>query len=100
MATLNSEVTGGKSEKWKKKNKIKRTSLSSQDCELNSIKKLGLRLIKNKPKMATDNISSVPLMMDIEGQESGREEFKGGIENDFAYNNNVVGATKKIRMGN
>ena len=40
--------------------------------------------------------SSVPLMMDIEGGES---EDTHDIKNDFAYNNNVAGAAKHIRMG-
>jgi FtsH-binding integral membrane protein len=42
--------------------------------------------------------STVPLMMDVEGQEdSGHED--SAIKNDFAYNNNVAGSAKHIRMG-
>jgi len=37
-------------------------------------------------------------MMDIEGQ-SDMEEEGGGLKNDFAYNNNVAGASKAIRLG-
>ena len=48
---------------------------------------------------ATVGSSSVPLMMDIEGQDDGRDE-ESDLKNDFAYNNNVTGAAKHIRMGN
>jgi len=40
--------------------------------------------------------ASVPLMMDIEG---GNVDNKAGLENDFAYNNNVAGASKHVRLG-
>merc|ERR1712172_78058 len=45
--------------------------------------------------------SSVPLMMDIEGEEE-RGSSKGveaGLESDFAFNNNVAGASKHVRLG-
>jgi len=42
--------------------------------------------------------ASVPLMMDIEGQSDG-EEGEAGIKNDFAFNNNVAGASKAVRLG-
>lgn len=41
-----------------------------------------------------------PLMLsesDIEG--GGKEGHAGGLENDFAYHNNVHNASVKIRMG-
>ncbi len=42
--------------------------------------------------------SAVPLMADVE---NGQEDFDAtdSIKNDFAYNNNVAGAAKHIRMG-
>jgi len=46
--------------------------------------------------------SSVPLMMDIEGEEERGGPSKGveaGLENDFAFNNNVAGASKHVRLG-
>jgi len=48
--------------------------------------------------------SSVPLMDDIEGGEDdgGMSKSRGleaGMENDFAYNNNVAGASKHVRFG-
>merc|ERR1719370_370878 len=42
--------------------------------------------------------TSVPLMMDIEGGEENIDN-KAGLENDFAYNNNVAGASKHVRLG-
>ena len=42
--------------------------------------------------------TSVPLMMDIEGGEADVNN-KEGVENDFAYNNNVAGASKHVRLG-
>eukprot|EP00095_Tigriopus_kingsejongensis_P002160 maker-scaffold248_size238799-snap-gene-1.34 protein:Tk02160 transcript:maker-scaffold248_size238799-snap-gene-1.34-mRNA-1 annotation:"transmembrane bax inhibitor motif-containing protein 4" len=42
--------------------------------------------------------SSVPLMMDIEGQYEDDAE-DSDIHKDFAYHNNVAGAAKHIRMG-
>ncbi|XP_046612169.1 protein lifeguard 4-like isoform X1 [Neodiprion virginianus] len=54
----------------------------------------GITSIYNQLEMAT-----VPLMFaeeDIEG--GGKEETSNGIENDFAYNNNVQNANIKIRM--
>lgn len=41
--------------------------------------------------------STIPLMMDIEGGSGGEEE--GGIKDDFAFHNNVAGASKSIRLG-
>lgn len=48
--------------------------------------------------------SSVPLMADIEGEEDEKMTNKSrgleaGLENDFAYNNNVAGASKHVRLG-
>ena len=44
--------------------------------------------------------STVPLMMDIEGgPEEEYADNDSAIKNDFAYNNNVAGAAKHIRMG-
>ena len=46
--------------------------------------------------------SSVPLMDDIEGEEVGQSKTRGmeaGLDNDFAYNNNVAGASKHVRLG-
>lgn len=46
--------------------------------------------------------SSVPLMMDIEGEEESvgpRKGVEAGLENDFAFNNNVAGASKHVRLG-
>merc|ERR1712136_651830 len=48
--------------------------------------------------------SSVPLMMDIEGQndDDGGNKSQGleaGLKGDFAYNNNVAGASKHVRLG-
>ena len=44
--------------------------------------------------------SSVPLMMDIEGG-GGEEDVdnKPRLEDDFAYHNNVAGASKHVRLG-
>ena len=41
--------------------------------------------------------SSVPLMSDIEGQDT--EERPSDIKNDFSYHNNVAGAPAMIRKG-
>jgi len=41
------------------------------------------------------SMSSVPLMMDVEGGEVEDDTIK----NDFAYHNNVAGASKHIRLG-
>ena len=38
--------------------------------------------------------SSVPLMADVEGM---AEESEESLKNDFAYNNNVLGAAKHVR---
>ena len=46
--------------------------------------------------------SSVPLMMDMEEEEEDNHKSRGleaGLENDFAYNNNVAGASKHVRLG-
>ena len=48
--------------------------------------------------------SSVPLMMDMEEEEEDNVTHKSrgleaGLENDFAYNNNVAGASKHVRLG-
>eukprot|EP00088_Acartia_fossae_P029703 TRINITY_DN30586_c0_g1_i1.p1 TRINITY_DN30586_c0_g1~~TRINITY_DN30586_c0_g1_i1.p1 ORF type:complete len:256 (+),score=78.60 TRINITY_DN30586_c0_g1_i1:47-814(+) len=47
--------------------------------------------------------SSVPLMMDVEGMaESGAAEEESGasgMKNQFEYNNNVLGASKAVRLG-
>ena len=48
--------------------------------------------------------SSVPLMMDMEEEEEDNVNHKSrgleaGLENDFAYNNNVAGASKHVRLG-
>ena len=50
---------------------------------------------------ATANMSTVPLMMDVEGQDhmADDDHDEPSIKNDFAYNNNVAGAAKHIRMG-
>ena len=48
--------------------------------------------------VAAGSSSTVPLMMDIEGQPE-EEDNVSGIKNDFAYHNNVAGAAKHIRMG-
>ena len=41
--------------------------------------------------------SAVPLMMDMEGGEG--EDKRAGVEGDFAYHNNVAGASKHVRLG-
>lgn len=41
--------------------------------------------------------ASVPLILD-DDVERGGKDFDDGIENDFAYRNNVVNATKNIRL--
>ncbi len=45
--------------------------------------------------------SSVPLMSDVEGQETTTtdDRLEAHMEKDFAYNNNVAGAARHIRMG-
>ena len=47
--------------------------------------------------------SSVPLMMDIEGQDDNggnkNQGLEAGLKGDFAYNNNVAGASKHVRLG-
>ena len=44
--------------------------------------------------------SAVPLMMDIEGVHTEGEEGDGeGIKNQFEYHNNVMGASKAVRLG-
>ena len=40
--------------------------------------------------------TSVPLMADVEGQD---ESLQAAMDKDFAYNNNVAGAARHIRMG-
>merc|ERR1711913_251441 len=45
-----------------------------------------------------DTSTSVPLMMDIEGGEENLEN-KSRLEDDFAYHNNVAGASKHVRLG-
>ena len=42
--------------------------------------------------------SSVPLMMDVEGGEDNIDN-KARVEDDFAYHNNVAGASKHVRLG-
>ncbi|TRY70035.1 hypothetical protein TCAL_13291 [Tigriopus californicus] len=42
--------------------------------------------------------SSVPLMLDIEGQYE-EDDLDSELKRDFAYRNNVAGAAKHIRMG-
>lgn len=41
---------------------------------------------------------SAPLILNGD-VESGGKEYEDGIENDFAYRNNVTNATKNIRLG-
>ena len=41
--------------------------------------------------------TSVPLMSDIEGQDT--DERPSDIKNDFSYHNNVAGAPAMIRKG-
>lgn len=41
--------------------------------------------------------STVPLILQ-EDCEQGGKDFEGGIEDDFAYRNNVLQATKGVRM--
>ena len=41
-------------------------------------------------------------MMDMEEEEEDNHKSRGleaGLENDFAYNNNVAGASKHVRLG-
>ena len=45
-----------------------------------------------------DTSTSVPLMMDIEGGEENIDN-KSRLEDDFAYHNNVAGASKHVRLG-
>jgi len=45
------------------------------------------------------DISQVPLMDDIEGEELKGKGIESGIDQDFSYNNNVAGAAKHIRLG-
>ena len=45
-----------------------------------------------------DTSTSVPLMMDIEGGEENVDN-KSRLEDDFAYHNNVAGASKHVRLG-
>ena len=42
--------------------------------------------------------SAVPLMMDVEGGEENLDN-KPRLEDDFAYHNNVAGASKHVRLG-
>ena len=42
--------------------------------------------------------SSVPLMMDVEGGEENIDN-KPRLEDDFAFHNNVAGASKHVRLG-
>jgi len=49
--------------------------------------------------MKISDTSSVPLMMDMEGEESDQGGVEAGLEKDFSYNNNVAGASKHIRLG-
>merc|ERR1712241_681799 len=42
--------------------------------------------------------SAVPLMMDVEGGEENLDN-KPRLEGDFAYHNNVAGASKHVRLG-
>lgn len=42
--------------------------------------------------------STVPLILEEDCEKGGRG-YEDGIENDFAYRNNVMHATKNIRLG-
>lgn len=42
--------------------------------------------------------ATVPLILDDDCERGGKE-YDEGIENDFAYRNNVAQATKNIRLG-
>lgn len=42
--------------------------------------------------------STVPLILE-EDCERGGKEYEDGIENDFAYRNNVAQAAKHVRLG-
>lgn len=43
------------------------------------------------------SLDTMPMLYAFEDMESGGKE--SGIENDFAYRNNVANASQKIRMG-
>ena len=42
--------------------------------------------------------STVPLILEEDCERGGKDYDEDGIENDFAYRNNVMQATKGIRM--
>jgi len=43
------------------------------------------------------DISQVPLMDDIEGEELKGKGIESGIDQDFSYNNNVAGKLKSFK---
>ena len=49
--------------------------------------------------MTKNDTSSVPLMMDMDGEEENMGGVESGLEKDFSFNNNVAGASKHIRLG-
>merc|ERR1711953_735718 len=56
------------------------------------------RAFQSRAARMMDTSTSVPLMMDIEGGEENLDP-KSRLENDFAYHNNVAGASKHVRLG-
>lgn len=43
--------------------------------------------------------ATAPLIINQEDVEQGGKEYEDGIEDDFAYRNNVLQATKAVRLG-
>merc|ERR1711874_620649 len=56
------------------------------------------RAFQSRAARMMDTSTSVPLMMDIEGGEENLDP-KSRLEDDFAYHNNVAGASKHVRLG-
>lgn len=43
--------------------------------------------------------ATVPLILEEDCERGGKDYDEDGIENDFAYRNNVLGAPQAIRLG-
>merc|ERR1711994_510680 len=73
-------------------------NLTPHDNLLTTTSETELSRVQSRAARMMDTSTSVPLMMDIEGGEENIDN-KAGLENDFAYNNNVAGASKHVRLG-
>merc|ERR1711953_1369307 len=77
---------------FRERGELSTTSLftTTSETELSRVQSRAARMM--------DTSTSVPLMMDIEGGEENLDP-KSRLEDDFAYHNNVAGASKHVRLG-